>query len=406
MESNDRIYGLTGSCFRKHLNPEARWNMAHRRNHWCLSCNVNLNISNQSEEHIIPNAIGGRLTTNIAVCKNCNSDFGSREDSVYTGRLLMLSNLFNIVRDRGVSPTLKARDGDSKIKISPGHPVEFDPDPQVRLEGNSLRVRVSVPNGLEGEALKKYLNESINKRHPKISISDDPIKTQQVRVPKFTQRLPGYINPDELRTPARTMLSYARQQGFRISQICPLVKFVRGEDIAPPIFAPMGDVVNFTNRPDDECWHSIAIFCPYGSSKIYIYLEIFGVLEYIGIAHIERPPHSTLVCYAYDVIDAQPVFTEFEWLVGADIISQWAAHREIPYERIVKKSVFLDRWYKNQETIVVRRVLRNALSEVERDLPVEITDVEMQDLLSEKFDEIGKRYGLQFESKFQIEREI
>lgn len=67
---------------------------------YCYICGKELTKSNESEEHIIPNAIGGKLKSNKLICKDCNNKIGYKSDSKLAEQLNMITNLLNINRDR------------------------------------------------------------------------------------------------------------------------------------------------------------------------------------------------------------------------------------------------------------------------------------------------------------------
>lgn len=71
----------------------------------CYLCGQTLTDCNSSEEHIIPNAIGGKLKAKI-LCKDCNSKFGNTIDSKLAESLLSFSNWLNVDRTRGQTPDL------------------------------------------------------------------------------------------------------------------------------------------------------------------------------------------------------------------------------------------------------------------------------------------------------------
>ena len=64
----------------------------------CYKCGTLLNSSNRSKEHIIPNFLGGRLTSNYLLCQKCNSEFGETIDKELNRQLGFAANI--IVQER------------------------------------------------------------------------------------------------------------------------------------------------------------------------------------------------------------------------------------------------------------------------------------------------------------------
>ncbi len=65
----------------------------------CYICDSALTKENQTFEHIILNAAGGRLKSKDLLCKNCNSSFGENIDSVLAEQLNYLANMLMIKRE-------------------------------------------------------------------------------------------------------------------------------------------------------------------------------------------------------------------------------------------------------------------------------------------------------------------
>ncbi len=65
----------------------------------CFYCGKEINENNKTEEHIIPNYIGGRLKSKDILCRACNSRIGENVDVGFKD-LEFFTNLLNPCRDR------------------------------------------------------------------------------------------------------------------------------------------------------------------------------------------------------------------------------------------------------------------------------------------------------------------
>src|SRR5689334_22818848 len=54
----------------------------------CYRCNATLTDDNSSLEHILPNALGGRLKSRALLCKPCNSKCGDTIDAAVINQLM------------------------------------------------------------------------------------------------------------------------------------------------------------------------------------------------------------------------------------------------------------------------------------------------------------------------------
>jgi transposase-like protein len=62
---------------------------------FCALCHVELSEANYTREHIIPNAIGGRLKIADFICQSCNSTFGYLWDAELAKQLNWFSVALN-----------------------------------------------------------------------------------------------------------------------------------------------------------------------------------------------------------------------------------------------------------------------------------------------------------------------
>lgn len=67
----------------------------------CYVCDKEITSENETEEHILLNAIGGKLKSKKLICKGCNSDLGNKIDNSLARQLNPIANLLDIKRDRG-----------------------------------------------------------------------------------------------------------------------------------------------------------------------------------------------------------------------------------------------------------------------------------------------------------------
>ena len=76
----------------------------------CWYCDIKIDKTNRTDEHIIPNAIGGRLKSNLLICRGCNNLMGSSIDSPFIKQFEVLCNLLDINRQKGKSIPIELND--------------------------------------------------------------------------------------------------------------------------------------------------------------------------------------------------------------------------------------------------------------------------------------------------------
>ena len=155
---------------------------------FCYLCQTPLTNKNSSLEHVIPNALGGKLKATI-LCKKCNNDSGSFCDNSLAKSLSPFSNMINHSRDHGkVQPEEVTVDGVS-TKILPGgqgflSKISFD------KETNTYKIFGSKNIEAKAQGLFQKLHERhkiTTEHYEKITSSlSENIKTIQNPIVKFS----------------------------------------------------------------------------------------------------------------------------------------------------------------------------------------------------------------------------
>lgn len=88
----------------------------------CFFCGIEKELSSFDNEHIIPNAIGGRLKSKKIVCKTCNNFFGHKLETALSSQFSSITSILNIKRQRKRNPTieLKTHPKNDAYLIMPG----------------------------------------------------------------------------------------------------------------------------------------------------------------------------------------------------------------------------------------------------------------------------------------------
>ena len=134
-----------------------------------LQCGNHVAGDNSSEEHVIPNAIGGRKKVGGFICKSCNSETGQTWDAELATQLNPLSLLLGISRKRGSAPpqVFPTSDGQA-IELHPGGRRTISkPSVEITPEESATRARISARSRTEARKilkgiLKKYSSEQGN----------------------------------------------------------------------------------------------------------------------------------------------------------------------------------------------------------------------------------------------------
>ena len=146
----------------------------------CWICNRTFSNAIESEEHLIPNAIGGRKTVRHFIFRDCNSGAGQRWESALAIQLNYLGILFDIQRQRGKVPSMRLKTANGKIvEVLPGNRrILGKPTHEVSHDGSKTTIHMrdrSVRN-IRKRILgigRKYSQINVNEWMDKISTGQD-----------------------------------------------------------------------------------------------------------------------------------------------------------------------------------------------------------------------------------------
>ena len=86
----------------------------------CRGCGESLNSENDSEAHVIPNALGGRLKPKGIICRTCNTELDDAADNALVAAFGAWPTLLDIPRDRGANPPkVTGTRGGSRVRLQP-----------------------------------------------------------------------------------------------------------------------------------------------------------------------------------------------------------------------------------------------------------------------------------------------
>src|SRR4030042_5661928 len=212
----------------------------------CVICDSPLTAVSTSAEHVIPNALGGRLRTRRATCVDCNSSSGHGTDPRLVRQFQLLANAIDVIRDRGDHPEATFTDPNTgrEYRMDPGKNPILAPNINVERSGSTIVYRFNAPTKADAKRL-------VNSMRPKKPHTVSDLVGTQRPPEKFTFEF-GYSADDEtlLRDIARIAVYYVRHVGIPIDHSEPTVRFARGEEVGRcPVGPPRADVISIFGLP-------------------------------------------------------------------------------------------------------------------------------------------------------------
>lgn len=247
----------------------------------CYMCDTDLIGSNSSKEHILPNAIGGRKTSNDLLCRKCNSNFGEGIDAEFAQQFLSLTSLLGVKKQRGDTVTLKnikTQSGENYNLVDGRTPTLPHPLVQVVKDADG-KTNLHIETRTEAE-MKKKLQE-LSKKY-----GFDPIELFK----KINSKQSHLTEPlifdlkvgggSTFRSITKTLLNFYLVEGGDRKYALPIVPYLKKEKELALI-----NGYALTTPPyelgDSEVVHVLYIVGDTEHKTLYGYIELFSTFSYV-----------------------------------------------------------------------------------------------------------------------------
>jgi hypothetical protein len=237
---------------------------------YCYLCRKEISYEIRSEEHIIPNAIGGKLKTYSALCKNHNSELGDKLDAEFVKIFSHISKLIPIRFDRPVSDSFQGKHIEHKIDVTISKNKVF-PSKFKYIKDESI---VYAPNEKIFKNYSKKLKKNgcdLNLIKSVTEISDGSIEIfsgfdNQIFKQGFAKIAVGFASHHEIKAEFLDLALDAN--GFK-DKLCVLANF-------PDI----NDILKIPEENNDYYpFHVIALHSD-KSGFLYCYIELFSKFKH------------------------------------------------------------------------------------------------------------------------------
>lgn len=147
----------------------------------CYLCDQPLNAANKSIEHVIPNAIGGRIKSGDLLCNGCNSLLGEKFDAILCNQFITIANLLDVSREKGQTPKIRnLQSNNEQYNLHRGRHIELS-NPVVTVSQEENQVHVVARNEKELQTIlkglkKKYPNLDLTNLEEKITRTRERLK--------------------------------------------------------------------------------------------------------------------------------------------------------------------------------------------------------------------------------------
>ncbi len=241
----------------------------------CFICGDPLTAENDSREHVIPRAIGGRLRTRGFICVKCNSVSGETWDAEAAEQLNALSLFFVISREGNAPPSQKVKtvSGQELLLRPDGRLDMTKPSIEVRKTDAGKELRVSTRN--EREA--RQVLEGLKRTYPEIDVEAILQAAQTTYTPPdgpvtFSVEFGG---AGAGRSVVKSAAAYASYCGLDAS-LFKTAKNYLDDAAAEPPFGYYHDTDLVIGRPKGIPIHCVALKGDPETGLLLGYVEYFG----------------------------------------------------------------------------------------------------------------------------------
>jgi hypothetical protein len=261
-------------------------------------CDVSLTERTDSREHVVPNAIGGRLKVKGFICKRCNNSAGQDWDAEIATNLIHLSHLVGITRDRGQPPSMRVKTvaGEDILLKSGGGMTIAEPIYSETSTGDGVEVQFSARDMSEARRMLK----GVKRKYPSVDVEtllQEAKLVSSYAAPIHVQlELGGELAHKSM---IKSLLALARHEGWGASGLAGAIEFLRSSSLGIDVW-PFFERDILVERPRGVPLHVCALSADPVLKRVFGYVEYFGVFRFvIVLAHGYAGPRRHAV-YAMD----------------------------------------------------------------------------------------------------------
>lgn len=247
----------------------------------CALCDVEITQENDSKEHVIPNAIGGRKKVKGFICGGCNNAAGDDWESELASQLNPLSLFFGISRERGEPPS-------QLFETTGGDKVTLKADGSMGIEkplysesplGSGAGVKIQIRARSMPEA--KRMLQGVKRKYPKVDLDEllDNAKPESSYCPDMLHFNFSFGGHEAGRSIVKSALALAVSSGISAEKCTEATNYLRNDE-AEACFGYFYEKDLVKNRPKGVPLHCVSIK---GCSKTK---QVIGYVEYFGVQRV------------------------------------------------------------------------------------------------------------------------
>jgi hypothetical protein len=328
----------------------------------CYRCDNELTQENCSKEHVLLNAIGGRLKSKKLLCRDCNSHYGTSFDNEMASQLNFFTNLLNIKRERGEPQDLKgvySKSGESAILRSDGSHAFMTPKiTEEKINEKQTNISIRAKNEKETQ----NIIEGLKRKYPNWNFNDrnEPINIKTYEPISFVLKMG--VN-EAHKSVTKSLINYYLLNGGNKEHINHLLPYLEGK----AEFKQIGMYLPSTwiyEPQKEEVGHIIRIKGSSIDKILYGYIEFFNVYNYLVILNDSYNGESIDLTYAFNVISCEELNITIPFNISREnLINHFFINEHIPVSHLHERfGRFAEIAMRRKEELSINKIINEVVN--------------------------------------------
>lgn len=332
----------------------------------CALCDISITIENDTKEHIIPNAIGGRKKIKGFICRACNSTSGDSWDKELAKQLNPLNLFFEIKRERGDVPSqsFETTAGD-KLKLHANGSMAYEKPVFLETaldDGISTRINIQARDIKEAKNMLK----GVKKKYHKFDIEDalSKLKIQSSYCSDMLRMDFSMGGTEAGRSIVKSALALAVYSDIPTESCIEATNYLNNED-SEACFGYFYESDLVKNRPQDTPIHCVSVKGCDKSNQVIAYVEYFGVQRMVLCLGTNYTGEAISNTYSINPITGEELDLKVDLNLSNNEIRRAYNYEKLPTDAMEKAfhdviPTAIEKSYEKEQNRVVDKAVHNA----------------------------------------------
>lgn len=333
----------------------------------CYICYTEITSQNETDEHIIINAAGGRLKSKELICEKCHrSEYWEEIDTALAKQLNALSNMLMVKRHRGKPQPIigdKQSTGEKYLLEVGGKPTLGKPSVEKTVDGDKTNISITARSEKE---LRKIL-KGVAKKHPHFDV-EEAMKSAKWREEYFDEALhfQNQIGGKEVfRAVCKCATNFFVHKKGESSQIKHLIPYIKGEADKDVVWMHYQE--NLYELEPEESFHLIHLVGKSEDKTLYCYVDYFNTYKYLVLLSDDYTGEDMKETYCFDLINVTVKNKDVSLDYDRETLLDFFVNKDAkPFERVKKSfdhsiALGLKRQDDFQRGELLERAIQNSL---------------------------------------------